>query len=344
MLDTVDDTDRAGPVVIAIICPVYNEATNVSYFAERVRTVRDALDQARYSCFVVFTNNRSSDGTLSKILEIEALYDWVYHVTLSRNMGYQLSVLCGLSIADADLYMVCDVDCEDPPEMLTQFLQHIESGRDIVYGIRNNRPDSPVMALCRRGFYGLLRFAGDFTLVPYMAEFAMFRRAVRDVVIQGHNTFPFVRTEVAYAGFDRLGLPYRRDRRRHGRTHYNYLQSLRFATSGLLTSTTLPLRLAFYALPLFTIANLSLLFFVEVGRMGFEAAITAMIGLNSIYLTTVAGFVAVYVARIYHNSLGRKRFTVDRRLSRLPNRIGAPQSHGEAARRLLPSYLGEGSE
>ena len=69
-------------------------------------------------CAFLFTNNRSTDGTLDKIREVQARHDWIDYLTLSRNHGYQVSVLSGMTTADADLYMVCDVDCEDPPEML----------------------------------------------------------------------------------------------------------------------------------------------------------------------------------------------------------------------------------
>jgi dolichol-phosphate mannosyltransferase len=308
-------------IILTVICPVYNEEENIFYFVSKIKDVFDSLVHTHYDCRLLFTNNRSTDATLSKIMEIETEYDWVYHVTLSRNMGYQLSVLCGLTVADSDLYMVCDVDCEDPPEMLLQFLQHIEQGRDIVYGIRNNRPDSFLMAICRRAFYFSLRKAGDFTIIPYMAEFCLFRRAVRDAVITNVSTFPFIRAEIGYVGFDILGLPYRREPRRYGKTHYNYWRSAKFAWSGMLASTTLPLRAALYLFPAVTLLNLAILILFSIGWVGFDITIAYVLFINAIYMTGVLAFMSVYVARIYHNTLGRKRFIVDQRNSRLSIRM-----------------------
>jgi polyisoprenyl-phosphate glycosyltransferase len=301
-----------------IIFPVYNEEENVTYFFERLKAVFEVVDQSRYDCLLIFTNNCSTDATLQRIRELEATYDWVYHLTLSRNFGYQLSVLSGITTVDADLYMICDVDCEDPPEMFHQFLEQIEQGRDVAYGIRTNRPDPMLMLFFRKSFYRLLQRIGDFTIVPYMAEFCMFKRTVREVIIANSNNFPFIRAEIGYAGFNRVGLPYRREPRRYGKTHYNYIRNFQFAWWGILTSTTVPLRAALYGVPFIILTNLLLLLLYRFGQISFEWATLNLLSLDGIYLSTFLGFGTVYIARIYHNTLGRKRFIIDYVCSKLP--------------------------
>lgn len=296
---------------IVVICPVYNEADNLNYYLGRLKAVFDALDSTRYQYRLLFTNNRSSDDTLLRIAGLEAEHDWVDHVTLSRNFGYQLSVLCGLIVADADLFMICDVDCEDPPELLSQFLEHIERGRDIAYGIRTNRPDSFLMKVMRRSFYAILRWLGDFTIVPYMAEFSMFRRVVRDAIVAQSSNFPFIRAEIGYVGFDIVGVPYRRELRKYGKSHYGYIRNFKFALSGLLASTTFPLRAALYLLPVVILSSLAMLLLYGFGVMSVEALTIGLLGVNLTYVTSAVAFLSAYVARIYHNVLGRQRFIID---------------------------------
>jgi len=302
---------------LLVICPVYNEETNIEYFFGRISKAFAEVDQSRYSCSLLFTNNRSTDGTLDLIRRLEQEHAWVNHLTLSRNFGYQLSVLSGLTEGDADLYMICDVDCEDPPELLHAFLKEIEAGRDLVYGIRNNRPDSWLMARCRRGFYSVLRALGDYKIIPYMAEFAMSRRTVRDEIVDNANTFPFIRAEVGYVGFDTFGIPYRREERKHGETHYNYLGNFRFAVAGILSSTTFPLRAALYLLPvvLSAIAVLCSLFFS--GLLRFESTMLGVVTLTASYTVCALAFQSIYLARTYQNGLGRRRFIIDRKHSNL---------------------------
>ena len=302
---------------IAIICPVFNEQDNIEYFFDRLQAAIAQADGGKYAFELLFTNNRSTDGTLRKLDELCRAHDWVHYLTLSRNYGYQLSVLAGLSSVDADLYMVCDVDCEDPPEMLLSFLAKIEEGGDYVYGIRNNRPDPWLLGKMRSAFYLTLRGLGDYPVVPYMSEFALFRRKVRDNLVRGCNTAPFLRTEVGYGGFEIVGVPYRREARKHGRTHYNYAGNFRFAIAGILSSTTFPLRAMFYGLPIAILLCLLSALAMALG-LSFQFAVISILLIDSIYLLSGVAFSAIYLARIYHNGLGRPRFIIDPDRSALP--------------------------
>jgi dolichol-phosphate mannosyltransferase len=303
---------------IVVICPVYNEESNVGYFVERFQKVVAQVDPARYEVRLLFTNNRSSDGTLDKIKAEKARFGWIDYLTLSRNHGYQLSVLSGLTTVDADLYMVCDCDCEDPPEMLLAFLQRIEAGADVAYGIRTNRPDPALMLKCRLLFYRVLRALGDFRIVPYMAEFGLMRRCVRDVIVSGKNSFPFLRAEIGFAGFRLAGVDYRRESRHSGRSHYNLWGNFRFAVAGILASTTFPLRATFYVLPFAILANLFLLAASLASLVSFPTAALLFLCLNSCYVCFALAFISIYLARTYQNGLERPRFIIDRSLSSLP--------------------------
>ena len=307
-------SDRRSQIVI--ISPVFNEQDNIDYFFGRLCAAIDRCDRNKYTFTLVFTNNRSTDGTLDKLKSLHAAHDWVQYLTLSRNHGYQLSVLSGLTTFEADFYMVCDVDCEDPPEVLLTFLERIEQGGDYVYGIRSNRPDHCLLGKMRAAFYFTLRCLGDYPVVPYMSEFALFRRKVRDNLIRGNSSFPFLRTEVGFGGFDIVGVPYRREERKHGSSHYNYWRNFSFAVAGILSSTTFPLRAIFYTLPivifLCLLAALSLAF-----GASFQFVVISILLIDSIYLLSGVAFSAIYLARIYHNGLGRARFIIDHDFSTL---------------------------
>ncbi len=303
---------------LVIICPVYNEEGTIDYFFGRLRETLADLDPQRYECRLLFTNNCSTDGTLARLAALKAAHPWVDYVTLSRNHGYQLSLLAGLSLARADLYMVCDVDCEDPPEMLHEFLARLDEGHDLAYGIRNDRPDPWLLGLCRSLFYLTLRCLGDYRIIPYMAEFSLFRRCVRDALVANKNTFPFLRAEIGYAGYSVVGVPYRREARRHGRTHYNFLGNCRFAIAGILSSTTFPLRAVFYGLPAVMLAFVVLCVLFALGAIGFAAAAVSLLACGGLYLCGGVAFLSIYLARTYQNGLGRQRFIVDHSRSSLP--------------------------
>jgi dolichol-phosphate mannosyltransferase len=239
----------------------------------------------------------------------------VYVATLSNNVGYQRALECGLRTAKGDLLVVIDADCEDPPEMIRDFLAEQEKGFDVVYGERVDRAEGALMKGLRRLFYRVTRALGDDEVVLDMAEFALITSAVRDAMVADANSFPFFRASIGRVGFRRVGLPYKRQSRVAGQTHYNLFRMTTFAVAGILSSTTLFLRLPIYLLPFWILAVAGL--GASYLSSGSRASAVMLLVLICGYFGATAAFIAVYIARIYKNSLGRPNYVIDRKLSSL---------------------------
>lgn len=293
---------------ISIICPVYNEETSILPFYNRLNAVIDPL-RSKYDIELIFTNNRSEDKTLSEIQKIREFDKNVHVLTYSRNFGYQASVLGGLTMAASDGMIVIDVDCEDPPEMIPEFLNKWEEGYDIVYGLRMNRPEWKGLVYLRKLFYKVLKFTADADIILNMAEFSLVSSHVRDVMIKNNTTYPFLRSEIGYVGFSHHGIPYDRQTRINGKTHYNYWTMLIFGIGGILSSSTFPMRVAVYFLPFFILLNMIMLgldlFLTIPGLFKFLVVFDFIYGIS---LLTTYG---IYLARIYKNSISRPVFIVD---------------------------------
>ncbi len=120
-------TDSGGDLPrLAIICPVFNEAEAVPLFFARIQPVMSELS-AKYAVRLIFLNNCSSDQTVDELQRLRAEDGRVQVISLSANVGYQRSLETGLRTLDADLYVMIDVDCEDPPEMIPRFLEEQEA-------------------------------------------------------------------------------------------------------------------------------------------------------------------------------------------------------------------------
>lgn len=298
--------------LLSIVCPVFNEEDCVVPFYERLReAIAPLLD--RYDYELIFTNNRSTDATAERVRELRAGDGSVQLLTFSKNFGYQESVLAGMKQARGDAIVVIDVDCEDPPEMIPDFVERWEEGFDVVYGERRGRQEPFVVTFMRRLFYRLNRLVADNDIVLDMAEFSLITRPVRDAVVSNKNTFPFLRAEIARYGFSRVGLPYDRQPRIHGRSHYNLLSMTKFAVAGILSSTTAPLRMALYFLPLLVIAN-AVLLIAEIDGWWPHSVVT-LVAVDGTYLATWLAFSSLFVARLYHNTIGRPGVVVDWRNS-----------------------------
>jgi polyisoprenyl-phosphate glycosyltransferase len=315
--DSPADATSGRRIQLTILCPCYNEEAVVRPFFDRLLPVVKELS-AKCDVNVVFLNNASTDNTLSQILTLREDWSRVYVITFSRNVGYQRSVEGGLRNTESDLYVIIDVDCEDPPELIPLFLEKFEEGFDIAYGERVDRDEPAPIKGARKLFYRVLRSLADEEIILDMAEFALFTREVRDAIAQDHDSFPFIRSSIGRVGFRRVGIPFKRGQRIGGKTHYNFAGMVVFAIAGLLSASTLVLRLPIYIFP-FWLAILILLgiWFAVTGASW--AAVAAML-LFAAYVGLTLAFMSLYVARSYKNGFFRPNAFIDRRMSYLPTK------------------------
>src|SRR5260370_10419819 len=133
-----------------------------------------------------------------------------------------------------------------------------------------------------------------------MAEFAMVTRQVRDAIIAPRTTYPFLRAEIGYVGFLRVGVPYVRGQRMSGKTHYSRWRMTRFAVSGFLASSTFPLRLILYLAALTAVVFPIAMAVVGGGPAG----ATALAAVTALYFLLISlPTIALYLARTYKNGI-----------------------------------------
>ena len=308
---------------LSIICPVCNEQATVPIFFERIKPVLKQLSQS-YRCELVFTNNASTDETVAQIEAIVSENPNVYLITISKNVGYQASLECGLRTAQGDVFVFIDVDCEDPPEMILDFVRWYEEGYDIVYGERIDRDEPKWIMLARKGFYRALKALADDEVILDMAEFSLLAGHVREAIVRDHTSFPFIRASIGRVGFNRKNLPYKRHKRAAGQTHFRYMGMAHFAIAGILSSSTLFLRLPIYLLPfwLFSVTALAACRIYS-GNPWLDVAVLFLI---LAYFGSAISFIAIYVGRTYKNSLGRPNFVIDKKRSILQKETDLDQA------------------
>lgn len=301
---------------ISIACPIHNEEDSISHFYIRYLDIVKAVGK-KYNVELIFSNNRSEDNSLAEILKIRETDSSVQVITLSRNFGYQASLQALLSVVDCDALIFIDVDCEDPPEMILDFINKWEEGYNLVYGIRVDRVENFIIKKMRKIYYRILKKIGDADIILYMAEFSLISKEIQSIIKNKINTFPYIRAEISYAGFSRIGIEYKRDERAHGKTHYNIISMFSTALSGILTSSTFPMRLGFYLIPVILTINIAIVVLGELEIINHAQLL--IMAMNFSYFSIFLGFYGLYIARIYKNLMGRPLFIIDYKLSSINN-------------------------
>ena len=285
---------------LVVICPVFNEETSIPLFIDEIKKIENKISD-KYELNLVFSNNASTDNSLNILKEYSKKYNNIYYLTLSKNFGYQNSINFALKNTHGDLYVIIDSDGEDPPSMIFDFLTKYEKGYDIIYGKRDNRPETFLLKKMRSLFYRILKFSSDDEIILNMAEFSFFTNEVKECLIEENTSFPFLRSTIARVGFNSLAIPYTRKNRYGGKSNYNIFSMFKFAIAGILASTTLPLRLPIYIFPLWLLSSFYLLINNEVANLYLDY----LIYLSLLYIILIISFISIYIARIYKNGLMR---------------------------------------
>jgi glycosyltransferase involved in cell wall biosynthesis len=264
-----------------------------------------------------FVDNGCLDDSLALIRQAHQLHPNIYVIVLSRNFGYQCALEAGMRIAEADLYVMIDVDCEDPPELIARFLAEQAKGYDIVYGERVDRPEGVILKGARKLFYRLVRTVADENFVLDMAEFSLVTAEVRNAIIQDSTSFPFLRASIGRIGFRRLNIPYARQPRVAGRTHYNIAGMTVFAIAGILSASTLALRLTAYLFPFWAALMGVIVVMAVTSPRVWHIPVLLLLGFLFVGFAVMSS--GLYIARIYKDGLLRPNAIVRATRSLLPS-------------------------
>lgn len=305
--------------MISIVIPVFNEATNIPILAERIRQCSNAWGELWE---VIWVDDGSTDESYALMTSGSAAFK---AVKLSRNFGHQAAISAGLNYAQGEAVIVMDADLQDPPEVIVLLLTQWRAGYDVVYAIRQNRPESWWKKWAYHTFYRLLQASSEFPIPVDSGDFSLMDRKVVDVINQFPEKMRFMRGLRAYAGFKQTGVLYSRGDRESGETKYSLGKLIRLALDGLFDFSSFPLRLAsvlgfFIAIPSFLIGIFFILHrFVDFKLFGYSpkdipgmaTLTTGLFFLGGIMLIML-GVLGEYLAKIYHEVKQRPPYIVEK--------------------------------
>lgn len=290
--------------LISIVIPVFNEEQNVQICYKRVAKVTDSLKEYKFE--FIFTDNHSDDSTFAELKKIAKKDERVRVFRFSKNFGFQKSIWTAYSKAKGDAAIQLDVDLQDPPELITEFLDNWEKGYRVVYGIRRSRPENFVITKARKAFYRILSSLSEDKIPLDAGDFRLIDRQIIDALVKNRDKQPYLRGAIAAMGFNQLGIPYDRDARKIGNSKFKFSDLVKLSIDGILNHSTIPLRIAsFVGLTVAALTTLGVIG-VAIARLAFGAewpagfASTTVLILVSLSLNAMfLGIIGEYLGRIY---------------------------------------------
>jgi glycosyltransferase involved in cell wall biosynthesis len=303
---------------LSVIVPGLNEERSIPALVERLRPVLDGLD---LDWEAIFVDDGSTDGTMTLLRELNAREPRFKAVSLSRNFGKEIAAAAGLAYATGDAAVLMDADLQHPPELIADFVRHWRQGANMVYGRRTDRAaDSLLHRLAARIFYAAFgRLSG--TALPVGAgDFRLLDRKAIDAMNRMGERVRFNKGLYAWMGFRTVGVPFTVPSRISGRSRWRIGKLLHFALDGVVSFSTVPLRVWSYlglVISLFAfcyamvILVKTIIYGIDVP--GFPSLMISVMFFAGVQLISL-GVLGEYLGRMYEEVKGRPLFLVTEEL------------------------------
>ena len=295
---------RPGPPpLISIIVPVFNEQDNIPLFVAAVSEVLDGVDP---QWEILFINDGSRDDTLAALRAAAARDRRVRAIDLSRNYGKEIALSAGIDGCRGRAVVPMDVDLQDPPALLPEMVALWRAGHDVVLARRRDRStDGFLKRTTARLFYRLIGRLSETAIPADVGDFRLMDANVVEALRRYPECMRFMKGLFAHVGFRTATVDYVRPPRAAGDTKFNPRKLFNLALEGIVSFSSLPLKIWTYlGLAAALLAIVYLVFVIAdtlingVEVPGYASLLSAILFFNGLILMGL-GVLGEYVARIF---------------------------------------------
>jgi len=309
--------NSSAGIAVSLVLPVYNEEAVLAELERRLGLLLKELDRDG-TWEVLFVNDGSADRS-RELLEAACKVEKRFKlINLSRNFGHQIAITAGMDRAEGDAVVIMDADLQDPPEVIAEMLARFKEGYDVVYAVRRQREgESWFKRASAAVFYRTLKRVVGVDIPTDTGDFRLMSRRTILALRGLREANRFVRGLVAWIGFRQTAVHYDRSARFAGETHYPLHKMLRFASDGIVSFSTLPLRIATWLGVLSgaaaAVVACWVLFVILSGVQAVPGWATLMlaVSLASSAQLLMIGVLGEYLGRVYDEVKRRPLYLVD---------------------------------
>ncbi|MCH4905478.1 glycosyltransferase [Cylindrospermopsis raciborskii CHAB3438] len=301
--------------IYSLVVPIYNEEENIE---EMYRRLSNVMAQLQGEVELILIDDGSRDQSLTMIRKLHHHDSRVRYLSLARNFGHQIAVTAGLNFVQGQAIIVMDADLQDPPELILSMIDKWHEGYQVVYAQRISRhKETWFKRLTAYLFYRLLQRLAKVTIPVDTGDFCLMDKQVVDILNGMPERNRYIRGLRAWVGFKQTSVMFERSPRYAGKVKYTFSKSLSLAIDGIISFSTVPLRLATYLGIISATVALIMIFLVLYWRIfapvsqliGYSLITIAIFFLGSVQLICI-GILGEYIGRIYEEVKARPLYTL----------------------------------
>ena len=216
----------------------------------------------------------------------------------------------------SDITISIDADLQDDTAVIEEMVDKYHEGKDIVYGVRNDRKkDSWFKRTTAQGFYKVMAAMGVKTVYNHADFRLMSRRAVEQFSKFGETNL-FLRGMMPLIGYETDCVYYERKERVAGESKYPLKKMLALAWNGITSFSVKPISLitalGFMIMVLSFCAAIYAFVSYFCGKVepGWTSLILSIWFLGGLQLVAI-GLIGQYIGKIYIEVKHRPRYNIE---------------------------------
>lgn len=289
---------------ISLVVPCYNEEEVIKIFYAEIQKIKKDFKNVTFE--IIFVNDGSKDKTLELMRELSKNDD-VRYVSFSRNFGKEAAMYAGLEASTGDYIAIMDADLQDPPALLKEMYEILESGEyDSVATRRVTRKGEPVIrSFFARLYYKLINKISKTEIVDGARDFRLMTRQMVNSVLSLKEYNRFSKGIFSWVGYRTKWLEYENVERAAGETKWSFWKLFLYSLESIVAFSTVPLSIASVMGILFCFVAFIIIIFIIVRTLmygdptsGWPSMVCIMFFIGGVQLLCL-GIMGQYLSKTY---------------------------------------------
>jgi glycosyltransferase involved in cell wall biosynthesis len=305
---------------ISIVIPVFNNEESLEILVSEILHVVSEIEPA-VALEILFIEDGSTDKSWTCIFELAKKYPTsIRAVKLSRNFGQLAAMVAGWELSRGDAVINMSADLQDPPSLIPLLVRRWRDGFDVVVGVRSDRKDGILARLTSNIAHRVLRGSNP-RFPKTWFDYTITSRRNLEVMNGMSGRFRFTQGDLFYAGFNYASVPYTREKRRFGKSGYNFWKRFNNFTDAALDSSYNLIRFFIRIGVIFSVSAVLYAVWIVIAKVlgliqetGW-APLMVILLLCSGLIMLMLGIIAEYLWRIYDSTRSKPTYVVETEIS-----------------------------
>jgi glycosyltransferase involved in cell wall biosynthesis len=228
---------------ISVLIPCYNEQENITAISKAVIDILEK-EHSTYDYELIFIDNCSTDNTRPLLRALCSENPRIKAIFNTRNFGLGNSSFYGLCQTSGDCTILIPADFQVPVETITVAIKEWEENYRIVIAIKTKSRENVIMRFLRSCYYKTIQKMSDIRQIDNIGGLILYDRSVINILREMHDPIPSGRGILAELNFKIKEINIEQQKRRAGRSKYNWYALYDEAMLTFTSYTKVGLRLA----------------------------------------------------------------------------------------------------